>query len=66
MDAGQGHRSYLSPKEVEREFGIPSTTLAFWRKIDIEGGPAFLRFGRRIKYRRSDLDAWIKEQNPHA
>jgi hypothetical protein len=63
-DSSQLQRPYLSPKEVELEFGIPATTLAFWRKAGVGSGPVFLRFGRRIKYRRIDIDAWIREQNP--
>ena len=25
-------------------------------------GPAFLRLGRRIKYRKADLDQWLEER----
>ena len=40
---------------------IPYQTLANWRTAG--NGPKFARLnGRMIRYRRSDLDAWLSEQ----
>ena len=38
-------------------FLLAEATLAKYRTIG--GGPAFLRYGRRILYRPSALDAWL-------
>ncbi len=44
----------------------PYSTLAHWR---CEGrGPAFIRIGKRVAYRGSDLNAWLASRtvNPVA
>ena len=47
----------LSPKDVEKEFGIRQKTLAYWR---LEGiGPTYTSFGRRIFYERAILEQYI-------
>lgn len=40
--------------------GMSSVTLARWRVIG--GGPQFLKFGRSVRYRVSDLEAWAALQ----
>jgi hypothetical protein len=44
------------------ELGYPTAeaTLAKYRTIG--GGPAFIRFGRRIRYRPSALAAWLAQR----
>ena len=37
--------------------GVSPKTLPRWRWAGT--GPAFLRVGRAIRYRRSDLEAWL-------
>ena len=37
--------------------GISPTTLPRWRWAGI--GPAYLKLGRAIRYRRADLEAWL-------
>jgi len=59
-------RAFLSPKEVEAIYGIPVSTLSFWRNAS-GSGPKFTRVGdRRIKYRRADIESWLQELNPDA
>jgi hypothetical protein len=38
----------------------PVATLRYWRHLGI--GPDGFRIGRRVVYRRADLDRWISEQ----
>lgn len=39
---------------------LPPPTLVQWRYKGT--GPRFVRFGRHVRYRRSDVEAWIAEQ----
>lgn len=39
---------------------IPKNTLAYWRHIGY--GPKWAKIGRRVFYRRSDIEAWIDAQ----
>lgn len=52
-------RMYFSPKEVEAVFGIPLSTLAYWRRVQ-EGSPYHRIGARSIKYGRADLDRWFE------
>lgn len=45
---------------LAEEWGIPERTLAQWRYLD--KGPKYYRFGRHVRYRRSDIEAWLKDQ----
>ncbi len=52
-------RLLLSRKQVESEFGIPAATLSKW---SWEGaGPPFLKLGRRVFYRRAELEIWLDQ-----
>jgi excisionase family DNA binding protein len=49
--------SMLTPDDVAELLRVSRFTLENWR---FEGsGPDWFRIGRRIRYRRSDLDAWV-------
>lgn len=50
----------LSTDEVSRVLVIPVGTLANWRWMG--SGPPLLRIGRYVRYRRSDVEAWIDAQ----
>lgn len=51
------NREFLSPKDVEIVYGLTSAMLA---KARCRGtGPAFYRANRQIRYRRSDIEAWL-------
>lgn len=51
--------SILSPREAAERLGLKTSTLAAMRH---EGrGPAFMKHGRIIRYRTSDLAAWVEE-----
>lgn len=53
--------TYLTEAQVAEILGISPRTLQAWR---YRGGhtPAFVKLGRTVRYRRSDLDAWIEER----
>lgn len=50
----------LNIKQVEQEFGFPEDTQRYWRAQ--KTGPRSARIGRRVMYRRADIEAWIDEQ----
>ena len=51
-------RKYLSTREAADYLGLSSRTLDRYR---VSGeGPVFHRFGGRVRYTHSDLDAWAK------
>jgi len=50
----------LSTKQVEETYGLNQGTLRYWRHCD--EGPASFRLGRRVVYRRSEIEKWISEQ----
>lgn len=47
----------MTPAEAARYLRLAVATLAKARCWG--GGPVFMRLGRRIGYKRSDLDAWL-------
>ena len=58
----QGHNeavgnTLLTTKEAAQYLGLASTTLDKWRLVG--KGPSFMRFGRTVRYRQSDLDAYM-------
>ena len=51
----------LTPNQASQHTGIPEATLADWRHRKV--GPRFLMIsGRRPRYDRADIDAWIEGQ----
>ena len=46
----------LSPADLASLLGVDERTLAVWRAAD--KGPASVRLGRAIFYRREDVAAW--------
>lgn len=54
----QGNNELLDTEEAARFLGIARNTLEVWRSAGRYALP-FVRVGRRIKYRRADLDTWL-------
>lgn len=48
----------LTQKEVARLLGVSERTLERHRVFGT--GPGFVRLGRLVRYRVSDLEAWVK------
>jgi len=55
-----GSTEYLVTKRVSEEYGIPESTLRYYRHCST--GPASFRLGRRVVYRRSEIERWISAQ----
>ncbi|MGY2090702.1 helix-turn-helix transcriptional regulator [Nocardia gipuzkoensis] len=54
---------WLTTAEMAHEYKFNAGTLRYWRHIGY--GPASFALGRKIVYRRSDVEAWITEQEQH-
>lgn len=50
----------LTLQEVADYLSVPPATLYAWRHKGT--GPKGLRVGRHVRYRKNDLEAWLKEQ----
>ena len=48
----------LNTRETAAYLGLGVSTVHKWRSIK-SNGPPFLKLGRRVLYRRADLDAWL-------
>jgi DNA-binding transcriptional MerR regulator len=50
----------MTPKEVTAKTGVPQGTLRYFRSAGI--GPASFRLEGRVRYRRTDVEEWIAQQ----
>ena len=50
----------MTPEEVAAFLSMPVLTLRTWRKTG--KGPRVYRIGRRVRYRREDVEAWVDRQ----
>ena len=51
----------LTIDEAATYLAIPKATLYTWRTRRVGFGPRAVKMGGCLRYRRSDLDAWIVE-----
>jgi DNA-binding transcriptional MerR regulator len=51
-------RDLLTIQELAEEEGIPIATLRWWRATSSAAGPRSGTRGRRVVYKRSDIEAW--------
>lgn len=51
----------LTPQQAAAYLCIPEATLKAWRSRRKGYGPKAVRLGRRIRYRRQELDSWITD-----
>ena len=49
------------PQEVADYLLVPKATLAQWRYLG--QGPRFMKIGRFVRYRWSDVEAWLGTQS---
>jgi hypothetical protein len=54
---------FLTQQEAAAELKICMRTLDRWRRL--EEGPPITKLGRRILYRRSSLQAWLRARERH-
>lgn len=51
---------YLDATEAAELVRRPASTLAYWRHRG--EGPNYAKIGRRVLYRREDVEAWLAAQ----
>ena len=55
--------NYLSPREVERTYGIKVQTQEAWRHHNRYGWRDLtIKVGRNVRYKREDIDAWLESR----
>ncbi len=50
---------YLTPKEAGEQLGMSSRTLGRYRTR--KNGPAYYKFGSKVRYKIEDLHAWAAQ-----
>lgn len=50
----------MTTTEVAERLRVPEPTLRYWRHQG--AGPPSFKLGRRVLYRRDDVDAWLARQ----
>lgn len=51
---------WLTRDEVADRLRVPKSTLAMWATNGV--GPRFAKFGRHVRYRIADVEAWEDQQ----
>ena len=54
------NRAFYTVKELAEHLAVPISTVNHWRLHGI--GPVPFKFGRSIRYRLGDVEAWIEAQ----
>jgi excisionase family DNA binding protein len=49
---------HLTTEELAGRLRIPAETVKRWRKTG--DGPRFIRVGKHVRYRETDIEAWEK------
>jgi excisionase family DNA binding protein len=52
--------SWLGIEDLARELGVPLRTVYTWRSKG--KGPRGATFGKHVRFRREDVDAWVESQ----
>ena len=60
MSHTQTNNEFLNRKQAAEFLNLKKCTLEAWAIRG--GGPAFVKFGRAVRYRISDLENYIKNQ----
>jgi hypothetical protein len=51
-------RQLVSTKELSEIWGVPESTLRYWRCAEV--GPAYVKLGGRIKYDLADVERYVR------
>lgn len=51
----------FTPKQASNYLGVAHDTLSVWRCVGRYNIP-YIKVGRLVKYRKSDLDAWLEKR----
>ncbi len=57
----QATNPFLTPKAASEYLGVSKETLSVWRCTGRYAIP-YLKVGRLVKYRKSDLDSWLEKR----
>lgn len=61
MTSPESDQEFLTIGELAEYLKVPEETVRSWRHRDT--GPRGVRLGKHVRYRRSDVDAWIAERS---
>lgn len=53
---------WLGIEDLAKELGVPVRTIYSWRTGKNKRGPRAATFGKHLRFRRADVDAWIEAQ----
>ena len=53
-------KDFLNTRQAAELIGLKANTLEIWRIRG--GGPRYIKFGRAVRYRQSDLETYIEAQ----
>ena len=59
---GSNAQDFLSENDGSRLTGVPRKTLQHWRLAGNSFAPQFIKLGKRVYYRRADIERWIEDQ----
>jgi excisionase family DNA binding protein len=51
---------WIGIEDLARELGVPVRTIYAWRSKG--RGPRGATFGRHVRFRRTDVDAWVESR----
>jgi Helix-turn-helix domain len=54
----RGRRQLVSTKELSEIWGVPESTLRYWRCAEI--GPTYVKLEGRIKYDLADVERYVR------
>jgi hypothetical protein len=54
----RSRRQLVSTKELSEIWGVPESTLRYWRCAEI--GPTYVKLGGRIKYDLADVERYVR------
>ena len=54
------NQQWLGVEDLAAEIGVPVRTIYSWRST--KRGPRAATFGRHLRFRRGDVDAWIESR----
>ncbi len=52
----------MTTDEAAAYLGVSPHTLYQWRASRRRGSPQYYRLGRLVRYRKSDLDVWVRSK----
>tara|TARA_B100000886_G_scaffold174633_1_gene119536 strand:+ start:609 stop:860 length:252 start_codon:yes stop_codon:yes gene_type:complete len=56
------NKALLDEREVSILIGVPQKTLQYWRFAGIQDAPKFIKLGKRVYYRKQDLEQWLTDK----